>query len=252
MGDHGRMARPDRALEDLVAAPWCYPGTAAACSGLLVDGELLTGDSAQAPRDGEKRSLVVAVGSNASPAVLHRKLAGAAVSTVVPFVRVTLRGLGIGHSGHVSRAGYVPAAPFADRAAGATLVGTWLEAQQLRALDATEPNYVRVRLAGAAYDLEPDCGERPADFSVYVSRWGVLRGEGDRPLTLTAQAEVFAHLAERSAAFRRCTGTDDVEVVMRRLAGDAEQREALLRALRDEGLVVPSGLEGASPHPGGP
>lgn len=251
MGDHGRVARPDQALDDLVAAPWCYPGTAAACSGLLVDGALLTGDSAQAPQDSEERSLVVAVGSNASPAVLHRKLASAAVSTVVPFVRVTLRGLGIGHSGHVSRAGYVPAAPFADRSAVTTLVATWLEPRQLRALDATEPNYVRVRLAGGAYDLEPDCGERPADFSVYVSRWGVLRGDGERPLTVTTQHEVFAHLAERSAAFRRCAGNDDVEVVMRRLAGDVEQREVLTRALRDEGLVLPSGWEGVTPHPAG-
>lgn len=121
------------------------------------------------------RTPVAAVGSNASPAVLVRKLAGLGPGEVVLDVR-TLRGVLVGHSAHVARAGYVPAAPYAGDGATQVVVG-WFDPQQLAALDATEPNYVRRHL--------------DAGVDVYTSRWGVV-AVGGAAVPLTSQERLLA------------------------------------------------------------
>lgn len=110
-----------------------FTETATTLSETTADEELLSG-----------RVPVAAVGSNASPTVLRAKL-GALLRTGLPVARATVRYLGIGHSAHVSTRGYVAAAPF-RRAGAAPVTVAWLDAAQLEAMDATEPNYRRVRL----------------------------------------------------------------------------------------------------------
>ena len=226
--------------------PWLYPGTPVPHSGLLIDGEFLDLDAAR-DRAGrhlevDGRAVVVAVGSNASPAAMQRKLSRARVSTVVPFLKASVVGIGVGHSAHFSRPGYVPAAPFVAPASATSVVVSLLDREQLAALDDTEPNYERLSLSSAECGLQLDTGEASDTFDIYVSRWGVVRSEGDEPLPVSSQPDVFAHLRRRSSAFARFSATDDLETVMRRLAEAAQHREELAAALVAEALVAESGL----------
>jgi len=123
------------------------------------------------------RTPVAAVGSNASPAVLARKLSPLATGTV-PLELRRLTGVRIGHSAHVSAGGYIPAAPCVGEGSLRVVVG-WFEADQLALLDASEPNYVRRRL--------------DAELDGYVSRWGVVAIEG-RIVELTSQQELLQRL----------------------------------------------------------
>src|ERR1035438_9340912 len=61
-----------------------------------------------------RRTPILSVGSNASPAQIRRKMANAGLRLVVPITRVQVHGLVAGVSAHVSKPGYVPATPVAD------------------------------------------------------------------------------------------------------------------------------------------
>lgn len=124
------------------------------------------------------RTAVAAVGSNASPAVLVRKLSPAGPGVVV-LEPGRLPGVLVGHSAHVSPGGYIPAAPYAAPGTTDVLVG-WFDPAQVALLDATEPNYERRHLVDAGLD-------------VYVSRWGVIAVAGV-PVPLCAQDELLARL----------------------------------------------------------
>jgi hypothetical protein len=138
------------------------------------------------------RTLVVAVGSNASPAVLARKLAD--VDPIVPTSPCVVTGIAVGHSAHVSARGYIPAAPYAAAGVETALHAGWFTPDQLRALDDTEPNYDRITLSTARFPIEP-----PAEhFDIYRSHWGVL-AENGTPLGLLGQRELFAMLASLGA-----------------------------------------------------
>jgi hypothetical protein len=69
--------------------------------------------------------------------------------TVQPMVAVQVHSLAVGVSARASRPGYVPATPVADPAAASQLWVVWLGPEALIAMDATEPNYRRVRLPPA-------------------------------------------------------------------------------------------------------
>ncbi|MFW0787617.1 hypothetical protein AAFP35_24235 [Gordonia sp. CPCC 206044] len=117
------------------------------------------------------RRLVVAVGSNASPAVLRAKLSGDPAA-MPPLMAVAISGLAVGYSAHVSRRGYVPAAPYRAPGARLSTVGAWLNDRETTALDRTEPNYDRMVLSTAHHPVA--AAVAPETFSLYVSRHGVL------------------------------------------------------------------------------
>jgi hypothetical protein len=168
-----------------------YPGTPAPSSGVL-DGDRFWPGRDPGRLDG--RRVVLAVGSNAAPAVLAGKLRRAGAAGPVPMLRAEVAGLGVGHSAHVSTGGYVPAAPFVAPGAIATWA-LWLTDPQRAAVDATEPNYVRVPLRVADHPLRFEDGRPVEAFDVYASRWGVLGADGV-PLRLGTQAELYARLAD--------------------------------------------------------
>ncbi len=126
----------------------------------------------------EQRTAVVAVGSNASAAVMRHKLSSRGVSPVVPMVTGILRNIAVVHSAHVSRGGYVPAAPVHLPGVRSRVAVQFLDADQLAAVDATEPNYERVPLDPTRHLVVLSGGWRPADPWIYASRRGVLRGAG--------------------------------------------------------------------------
>jgi hypothetical protein len=188
-----------------------------------------------------ERTPVLAVGSNASPAVLAHKLGRHGVSTVVPVVTGVVRTLDVTHSAHVSRGGYVPAAPVHRTGARTRVVLQLLDEQQLSAIDATEPNYDRVEVTATRYPVVLAGGLRPRRVHVYASQRGVLTLGGPGSTALLAQPDVLAAL---DAAGVPHTGGDPHEAAGR-LASSPEVREAVGTAMRRLGLVRHHGLHTA-------
>ena len=254
--------------DHLTASPWAYPGTAARCSGLLVDGRFtpLSAADLLAGSADEPRTPVVAVGSNASPAVMHRKLARHGVGGPVPLVAATLTGCAVGHSAHVSVPGFVPAAPVLRDDARTPVYVTLLDDAQLRCVDRTEPSYVRRRLGDGPCLLELEDGSTPESFHLYDSRWGVLTqpisvsGGSVVPFgsqqalhaLLRAQWQPYAELlgpaadsADAADATPDDTGEHDLatlQTVMRALAANGRLRDRVREAFAATGWTRPSGL----------
>jgi hypothetical protein len=250
-------AEPDRsdAADDLTAGPWAYPGTAAECSGVLEGGrftqrpvsDLLTAAASEA------RTAVVAVGSNASPAVMHRKLSRNGVGGAVPLVAGTLTGCAVGHSAHVSVPGFVPAAPYLRGDARTPVHVTLLDEAQLRCVDRTEPSYVRRSLSPGRCLLELEDGSRAESFDLYDSRWGVLAQPvaqpggsvvpfGSQQALHTLLRTTWAPYAELLGDPGEDTGLVAVQAVMRALAADQGLRDRVREAFAATGWARPSGL----------
>ncbi|HEY0718462.1 MAG TPA: hypothetical protein VGD68_12660, partial [Streptosporangiaceae bacterium] len=153
-----------------------------------------------------RRVPVLAVGSNACPAQIRRKLAEAAVAVQVPITAVRVTGLAVGVSAHVSRAGYLPATPVADPAAESELWMVWPDRATLTALDATEPNYRRVRLP-SRYPARLSAGQLVTGGWLYVSRHGHLLNAAGGSRRLTDQATLIASLLAEVPALRALAGT---------------------------------------------
>lgn len=190
---------------------------------------------------------VVAVGSNASPEVLVRKLADH-LTHGIPIAPAVVQDLLVGHSAHVSARGYIAAAPARVEGTSTPVAVCWFDAAQLAALDATEPNYRRVALPdGMPCRLSPErvpdtqvpgeaadaSGTQVVPAQVYDSVHGVL-GEDGAVLPLRHQAGVLAWLAERLPP-------EGLPADHAALA-DPEVRERVRQAVIDAGLRAPSGL----------
>jgi hypothetical protein len=117
---------------------------------------------------------VLAYGSNASPSQLQRKLSSRGGGSVVPVVRATVLGLDVVYSAHMSPYGAIPATLIASSGAEVMLHVTFLDDTQLRLMDATEPNYVRVRICGNEFPLTLESGETLSEYYAYLSRYGTL------------------------------------------------------------------------------
>jgi hypothetical protein len=250
--------------DDLAAAPWNYPGTRIGRSVVLHDGsvigvrlesghgigrapaestlnigavidDLLADLGASALAD---RHPVVAVGCNASPAVLARKLVD--VDTTVPMITARISGLAIGHSAHVSRLGYIAATPFVRSGAVTDVVVTMLDGDQLGCVDITEPNYVRRRVDTSTCRLELDGGTGLAAFEIYTSRWGVICRGGSR-VELASQEALFMLLRQVGPPFAAGLASD-VRALMTEFARDDVRRAEAAAALAAAGWVADSGF----------
>jgi hypothetical protein len=145
-----------------------------------------------------QRYLVVAVGSNASPAVMRRKLAHGGVSTTLPMVGGVVEDLGVGHMARVSRRGYLAAAPLLLPGGSTRVFASLLDEAQLECIDATEPGYVRRHVGADRCVLTLDGGERPSAFDLYVATGGVIA----RPQFEARQSEASQSEESRSDASR--------------------------------------------------
>lgn len=177
---------------------------------------------------------MLAVGSNGSPAQVRRKLLGRGADVLVPMTYATARGLVSGVSAHVSRPGYVPAAPVLAPGATGRFVVLWLDEEQLAVVDATEPNYRRVPLPPAVTLDGPRA-------DVYAGRHGCLTDRHGTPFTLTGQAELItALLADlpELAGLAGLTGVDGPEAFAARTSGDTALRERVRSLWRREGRVL--------------
>jgi len=246
--------------EDLTTSPWAYPGTAARCSGVLADGRFVPRSAADLVAHSAygARTAVVAVGSNASPAVMHRKLSRHGVGGAVPLVAGRLTGCAVGHSAHVSVPGFVPAAPYRRDDARTPVYVTLLDDAQLRCVDRSEPSYVRRRLSPGRCLLVLEDGSSPESFHLYDSRWGVLAQPSARPagspVAFGSQQRLHALLREAWPPYAELLGHlvaeaadqgDDLaeaQAVMRALGADRRLRDRVREAFAATGWTHPSGL----------
>jgi hypothetical protein len=262
---------------DLTSAPandpLGYPGSAVIEPSVLVGDRLMR--LANADLDNVLSSLsaapmtsrtpCVAIGSNACAAQLAAKLVAAKPSgRVLPIVPTLIAGLRRGFGAFVNRRGYIPFAPVADPTAVSRLHILWLDEEQVRLLDATEPNYHR--LVGP-YGAQ--------DAVLYRSRHGVLRALGAHtPLEVSDQRSLFTWLcgqrwfadvlgidaptvdapgidapgidAARGTDARRtdtpATEACDATTAIALLAADERRRAAVREQLAENGLVCEDGL----------
>jgi hypothetical protein len=250
---HSRQPQPpsyDRTLESLGLAaaprdhPLLYPGAWPSESGLL-DGDLLL------PLDRlvyDDRVPVLAVGSNACPGQLRHKMAEFGITSSIPMVKARVTGIEVGVSAHVSRMGYVSASPFNAPGCVRELFVTWLDAEQLAVVDASEGvplphgNYGRAWLPAPEVRVElPDGTSLPGAFA-YVNRRGVLHNGDPTPRTHPGQRALLAELLSSSARLRELFGVTPEEFCARARA-DARLCARGTRLLAEEKLVTASGLE---------
>ncbi|MFF3937171.1 hypothetical protein [Streptomyces phaeofaciens] len=218
--------------------PLSYPGAWPAESGLL-DGDLLLPlDRLTHPG----RAPVLAVGSNASPAQLRHKLAAPGAGSPVPMVRARVTGIDVGVSAHVSLHGYVSASPVAAPEVSRELFVIWLDDDQLARVDATEPNFDRVRLPAPRFRVELENGETLPEVFSYVNRHGVLHNGTGVPRTHPGQRPLIAELLAGSVELRRRFGVTPEEFTARARA-DARLCAWGTQLFAKEKWVTNSGLE---------
>lgn len=192
-----------------MATPWLYPGPWPTSSGTLTAEGYFPGDDGLVGIASDlDRTPVVAVGSNASPGVVRTKLREHDVSPVVPFVRACVPDTVTGFTAHISPRGYIAAAPHRRPGTQTTMWVSFLDAEQLECVDATEaPNYRRIRVNDTVI---LDNGDELTGYDIYRSSWGLVpdiphhTGRGSAPMAFTrrgAQERVFGHLRERLAGF---------------------------------------------------
>jgi hypothetical protein len=186
----------------------------------------------------DSRFPVVAVGSNASPAVMRGKMDRVGMRSVFPFVTAGLQNINVGHSAHVGKPGYIPAAPFHSQGHLLPVVVSWLDGTQLRHLDDTEPNYHRRLISSTDYRLVLDGGEELSRFYLYVSRWGIL-GESERFLDFHPQPDISAWLADKGLS---PWADHDPKEAARLLADSPKLRDDAREQLKLKGYSLPAGI----------
>lgn len=251
---------------DPITAPWTYPGAAPGSPAVLItEFNILDVHSSQATPLGEwrvrlsededrpldrvllehgavpipARIPVLAVGSNAAPAQVRRKLASRGLAATVPITAVRVSGLSVGVSAHVSRAGYLPATPVPDLfSKNLPLWVTWLDQDQLLAIDETEPNYDRIHVPGfCSIRLTP--GQAVCGCWLYVSRHGYLTEPSGEPRKLTGQAGLISSLLAELPALAGLAGTSPAEWLSH--VRDERIRDEIRDLFRSAGVARSSG-----------
>lgn len=215
--------------------PLTYPGDPIRVSGVLVGESFLPAPARDiqnvlADLDAiplQRRSAVIAIGSNASKAQLIRKLRPQNPTVgPVPITCVRVQGLAAGVSAHVSRPGYIPATPIPAPGETASLVMAWLDSDQLTLMDETEPNYDRCLIDPRRFPVEFDTAE--IDLSpmqwIYVSKHGYLVGDDGNAWRLSPQRELIGMLLSRSAALRHLAGSTPQTFISAMRNPDARDR----------------------------
>jgi hypothetical protein len=184
---------------------------------------------------------VLAVGSNAAPAQVRRKLATSDAATAVPITAVRVNGLSVGVSAHVSNAGYVPATPVPDPSSKNLLMWvTWLAQDQLLTMDRTEPNYDRIRVPRSC-SIRLTSGQVVSGCWLYVSRHGYLIGPSGEPRKLIDQAGLISSLLAEFPGLAELAGASPKEWVSR--VRDKQIRDDIRDLFRSAGIARSSGQD---------
>jgi len=189
----------------------------------------------------EVRTPVLAVGSNAAPSQLRFKFDRAGVSTVVPLLLAAVEGLAASYAAHLSAVGYIPATAVTGPGLSSRLFVQWLDADQLAAMDRSEPGYRRVlipagdpALGGVRVTLPS--GEVLGACYAYVETRGHLVTDSGAALQLTDQRALLVGLLDRSRRLQSLMGTSAESWLDR--ATDPGLRAAVDQLFVDEGWAV--------------
>jgi hypothetical protein len=197
-----------------------------------------------------RRSPVVAVGSNAAPGQLSYKYRGHSHHNIIPITHVITSKLTAAHSAHVSKAGYNPFIPVLIEGTRRTRLNVlWLDDEQLRRMDDTEPNYRRVTVESPAVGAQLDSGLSLNSFDLYQGRWGALCSEpGASPMMATSQVGVYSFLSThrwfRSIVPELRHGAQSAAAA---LAHDEARRRQIRHELALRGFVATDRLSGIVP-----
>lgn len=187
----------------------------------------------------DQRTAVLAFGSNASPPQLARKFAGVPGSAI-PVVKGWAYGLRLAFSAHINPVGYIPAAVRSSRDPTSRLPVwlTFLDPEQLKVMDPTEPSYRRIVLSyGEGRPVaELESGEFLEACCSYRTQWGVLDLEACDDLGLISQLALRALLEGRSGPL---AGLFEPSTTVR----PASIGLASVPGLGELGLVSDDGLE---------
>jgi hypothetical protein len=192
-----------------------------------------------------ERKPVVAVGSNASPGQLAYKYANWPTKRVIPVTRVTVTGLAVAHSAHISKPGYVPYIPVRSLPEHEIeLHALWLDTEQTQRMDETEPNYRRLCLRSGSATMLLESGDRLPTATLYAGRWGALRLTPDGThVPATTQARIFTLLGSQEW-FQKVApeSLDGPEAAMSALGHDTERRERVRQEIAGRHLAVSDDL----------
>jgi hypothetical protein len=154
----------------------------------------------------DRRTAVLAFGSNASPPQLARKFSGVPGSAI-PVVKGWSYGLQLAFSAHINPVGYIPAAVRATGDFGTRLPVwlTFLDDEQLEVMDPTEPSYHRVTLeyGKGRPVVELESGEWLEAAELYRTKWGVLKLEACEDLGLISQLALRTLLEAQHWSFSK-------------------------------------------------
>lgn len=192
------------------------------------------------------RNPVMAFGSNCSPAQLLDKFAGLPRRhRVVPVMRGVVRGLAVSHSPHISPSGYLPYALVrSDPETELRIFLLWLDPEQLRVLNRTEPNY-RLDIVDR-FPIVVETGDTITSYHAYRGRWGALRAPGsDLSIAPSSQSEILGIL-RATGWFADLVGKGEPGQLVSRLAGDPLLRDRIRRELASRGQVNGDGLGAAA------
>lgn len=170
----------------------------------------------------DARIPVLAIGSNGAPSQLRHKFEALSVQLLVPSVRARLAGAQVGFGAFIAPGGYVPATIFPDADQECELTIQWLDAGQLREIDATESaRYRRVWLdESVGVNILLETGERLPGAYAYVAEVGMLGADGT-PWVMAAPS------ASRPAALDESRWIPDQTALIARLQSSPVVREAL-------------------------
>jgi hypothetical protein len=191
-----------------------------------------------------QRYPVVAVGSNAAAGQLANKFGEAWPNTVIPLTATYVSGMGVAHSAHINKSGYMAYAPIRDTVNSSRLMTLWLDAAQLQRINETEPNYHPSTLRGDDNRAILNSREPLSRYVLYRTRWGLYRPSPEAAhLPAGTQEAMFAHLSTLDW-FRSLVPevADGPLATMRALAADANRRAAIGESLTMHGHCASDGL----------
>jgi len=138
----------------------------------------------------DARVPVLAIGSNAAPSQLRRKLHDGSSPVIIPSVLARVEGVRVAYAAFQAPRGYLPTTLATDPDASVQLAVQWLDRDLVRSLDATElPRYRRVWLDGARVPVRLQTGERLPGVYAYVAVSGALRDPDGGPWPLPGELD---------------------------------------------------------------
>ena len=226
-------------MDDVLALAFDYP-YARPSGSYVVD--VRTGESTRLDAttlDTSGRVARLAVGSNAAPAQLQRKLGALDASATVPVVAVELRDHDVVYAAGLAGYGAVPATMVVSPGTRVSVHVTMLDEVQLAAMDRSE-------WVGRAYDVVPIDHALvsaplplPPPVEAYVAIAGPARQDGS-PVALkvvAATGRVWPARTEREILAALAARHDlALEAFVAQLVGDDAYRAGVVARLRADGL----------------